>query len=162
MRLIQEDDHEGHVLQVSGRFIHLGGIDVIDGTPVLDIKPYISAYDCLQYTQCPEWCLPRNRLDEGQLRVSKVLIPDNVMTSLNVLWSKELEMKKTKFNTFGEFCDFVKGVLSRDIRSVHQRLRKEETGLKQGNYMVDMEDLELTYTIDQAKDLTLLNVTRHG
>lgn len=28
----------------------MSGIDIIDGTPVLDIKPYIPAYDCVSYS----------------------------------------------------------------------------------------------------------------
>ncbi|XP_048855651.1 tRNA (adenine(37)-N6)-methyltransferase isoform X2 [Brienomyrus brachyistius] len=33
--------------KVAGDTLHLSGIDMIDGTPVLDIKPYIPDYDCL-------------------------------------------------------------------------------------------------------------------
>ncbi|XP_023655051.1 tRNA (adenine(37)-N6)-methyltransferase isoform X2 [Paramormyrops kingsleyae] len=32
--------------KVAGDTLHLSGIDMIDGTPVLDIKPYIPDYDC--------------------------------------------------------------------------------------------------------------------
>jgi len=31
--------------KVQGDTIHLSGIDLVDGTPVLDIKPYIPQYD---------------------------------------------------------------------------------------------------------------------
>lgn len=30
---------------INGRFLEVGGIDVLDGTPLLDIKPYIKRFD---------------------------------------------------------------------------------------------------------------------
>jgi len=33
------------LLAVEGRAIRFAGVDVVDGTPVLDIKPYVSAFD---------------------------------------------------------------------------------------------------------------------
>ena len=32
--------------EVSGRQLHVSGIDAFNGTPVLDIKPWISSLDC--------------------------------------------------------------------------------------------------------------------
>jgi tRNA-Thr(GGU) m(6)t(6)A37 methyltransferase TsaA len=33
------------LLEVDGRLIHFAGVDMIDGTPVLDLKPYVSHFD---------------------------------------------------------------------------------------------------------------------
>lgn len=33
------------VLEVSGRFLRFGGVDVLDGTPVVDLKPYVTRFD---------------------------------------------------------------------------------------------------------------------
>jgi len=33
--------------RVEGDTLFLSGVDLIDGTPILDIKPYVSAYDCI-------------------------------------------------------------------------------------------------------------------
>ncbi len=30
---------------ISGRFVHVTGLDILDGTPLLDIKPYVPDYD---------------------------------------------------------------------------------------------------------------------
>lgn len=46
---------EGHVLKVKG-------LDAIDGTPVLDIKPYFTAFDKREDTVVPEWA---DKLMEG-------------------------------------------------------------------------------------------------
>jgi tRNA (adenine37-N6)-methyltransferase len=32
------------------------GLDAIDGTPVLDIKPYTPAFDRVENARVPEWC----------------------------------------------------------------------------------------------------------
>lgn len=33
------------LLGVDGRVLHVGGLDILDGTPLLDIKPYVPAFD---------------------------------------------------------------------------------------------------------------------
>ena len=33
------------VLRVEGTIIHVAGLDLIDGTPVLDVKPYVAYAD---------------------------------------------------------------------------------------------------------------------
>lgn len=34
------------LLRREGDILHVGGIDVLDGTPLIDIKPYIPRFDC--------------------------------------------------------------------------------------------------------------------
>lgn len=42
------------VERVEGATVHLSGIDLIDGTPVLDVKPYIPQYDSVQEPYIPQ------------------------------------------------------------------------------------------------------------
>jgi tRNA-Thr(GGU) m(6)t(6)A37 methyltransferase TsaA len=42
------------LLRRDGRFVHVRGVDMLDGTPVLDIKPYLSS-------------IPADRLRRGWL-----------------------------------------------------------------------------------------------
>lgn len=42
------------VLKVDGRFIHVRGIDVFDGTPVIDIKPY-TPFRRVEKVNVPNW-----------------------------------------------------------------------------------------------------------
>jgi len=37
---------------VSGNLLHVGEIDILDGTPLLDIKPYVSQYDSYPAQDC--------------------------------------------------------------------------------------------------------------
>lgn len=43
------------VLGVSGAVLHVKGLDAIDGTPVLDIKPYVPAFDLVGNATVPAW-----------------------------------------------------------------------------------------------------------
>ncbi|MBO2625952.1 tRNA (N6-threonylcarbamoyladenosine(37)-N6)-methyltransferase TrmO [Shewanella algae] len=37
--------------RLEGNRIHVKGIDMLNGTPIIDIKPYIQAFDCVQNTR---------------------------------------------------------------------------------------------------------------
>lgn len=43
------------LLSVSGNVITVKGLDAIDNTPILDIKPYYPMYDCKDNAIVPEW-----------------------------------------------------------------------------------------------------------
>jgi len=45
-----------------GNVVRVRGLDAIDGTPVLDIKPYVPVYDRVDDSAVPAWM---NRLMEG-------------------------------------------------------------------------------------------------
>ncbi len=38
-----------------GNTLVLGGADIVDGSPVLDIKPYVPFCDCLTTAKAPSW-----------------------------------------------------------------------------------------------------------
>lgn len=50
------------LLSVQGGVLSVQGLDAIDGTPVLDIKPYVAAYDRVEAPREPAWL---TRLMEG-------------------------------------------------------------------------------------------------
>jgi tRNA-Thr(GGU) m(6)t(6)A37 methyltransferase TsaA len=43
------------LLGVKGNVLRVQGLDAIDGTPVLDIKPYIARFDSVPEATMPEW-----------------------------------------------------------------------------------------------------------
>jgi len=51
------------LLRRDGRRLHVRGIDMLDGTPILDVKPYLSSV--------PAEALKRGWLDEAERRSSK-------------------------------------------------------------------------------------------
>lgn len=52
------------LLRREGRSLHVKGVDMIDGTPILDIKPYLSSI--------PAEALRRGWLDEAEARMQRV------------------------------------------------------------------------------------------
>ena len=43
------------LLQRNGNVLRVEGLDAIDGTPVIDIKPYIPRYDSVTDARVPQW-----------------------------------------------------------------------------------------------------------
>ena len=43
------------VLKVKGNTVLLGGADIVDGSPVLDIKPYVPFCDGVASASAPDW-----------------------------------------------------------------------------------------------------------
>ena len=50
------------ILSATADSVFVRGLDAIDGTPVLDLKPYYPQYDCINGAIVPEWVM---RLMEG-------------------------------------------------------------------------------------------------
>ena len=44
------------LLQREKNVLRVQGLDAIDGTPLLDIKPYTPAFDSVVNARIPEWC----------------------------------------------------------------------------------------------------------
>jgi len=47
------------LLQWQGNILRVKGLDAIDGTLVIDIKPYIHGYDSAANTKAPPWITNR-------------------------------------------------------------------------------------------------------
>jgi tRNA-Thr(GGU) m(6)t(6)A37 methyltransferase TsaA len=43
------------LLGIEGTTLRLEGLDLVDGTPVLDVKPYIAFYDSVPDASLPKW-----------------------------------------------------------------------------------------------------------
>lgn len=43
------------VISVEGRTLIIGGADIVDGSPVLDVKPYLPFCDSLPTASAPGW-----------------------------------------------------------------------------------------------------------
>ncbi len=47
------------LLQRQGNILRVEGLDALDGTPVIDIKPYIQGYDSVTDAKAPQWVTKR-------------------------------------------------------------------------------------------------------
>ena len=52
------------LVEVAENVLHVRGLDAIDGTSVLDIKPYVPDFDLVENPIVPEWI---GRLMDGYL-----------------------------------------------------------------------------------------------
>ena len=53
------------LLSVKGNVLRVKGLDAIDGTPVLDVKPYIANFDSVPEATMPEW-VTRGQAADGR------------------------------------------------------------------------------------------------
>ncbi|MGD8227233.1 MAG: tRNA (N6-threonylcarbamoyladenosine(37)-N6)-methyltransferase TrmO [Desulfobacteraceae bacterium] len=49
------------ILSIDGRRVHVDAIDAFDGTPVIDIKPYVPRLDAISEVRMPGWAKEQPR-----------------------------------------------------------------------------------------------------
>jgi len=49
------------LLKVEGNVLRVKGLDAVDGSPVLDVKPYIPQHDSIPEAEVPRWVTERAR-----------------------------------------------------------------------------------------------------
>lgn len=99
---------------VNGHTVLLSGVDLVDGTPVLDVKPYLPYCDSVEGASVPDWVK-----EDKLLAVSSVNFSEDFSFSLANCWS--VVGKRSLYASVEEFQGLIKQVLSWDIRSVSQR-----------------------------------------
>ena len=111
--------------------VHMTGVDLVDGTPVLDIKPYIPQYDSPQ----PRVSRPESNADtDHDHDHSSVRVPTwigNPEDNLSVIFSNRAEAglaridesRLTLLRSREELRSAVEDVLSTDPRSVYRKTR---------------------------------------
>ncbi|GMH16626.1 hypothetical protein Nepgr_018467 [Nepenthes gracilis] len=99
---------------VQGHMVLLSGMDLVDGTPVLDIKPYIPYCDSIKEAAVPEWIMT-----DGLLVVNSVSFSKVFTSKLAECW--ELLERHTFYSSPDEIQRLIEQVLLWDIRSSSQR-----------------------------------------
>ncbi|XP_042446312.1 uncharacterized protein LOC122031237 [Zingiber officinale] len=98
---------------LDGHTLLLSGVDLVDSTPVLDIKPYLPYSDSIRGATVPNWVKADNTLAVASVRFSP-----NFSSSLSSCW-EEVE-KCSLYASQLEFQNLIREVLSWDIRSLSQ------------------------------------------
>jgi tRNA-Thr(GGU) m(6)t(6)A37 methyltransferase TsaA len=116
--------------------LHLSGIDLLDGTPVLDIKPYVPYADCL-----PE---ARNAMAEG----APQLIP--------VAWQAEaLQQAQAHALRLGEpLVELIEQCLAQDPRPAYQQPEPER------RYGARLWDLDVHWHYPEPGRICVLDLQR--
>ena len=116
------------VVAVEGRALVLGGADIVDGSPVLDIKPYVPFCDGVPAAVAPAWVAAE--AEDEPLAIAGVQVPPGADAQLEACW-RQLG-SQSLYRSYQEFQGLVTEVLSRDLRSVTQRVKvpaRQQQGL---------------------------------
>lgn len=132
------------IIGVEGNRLILGGADIVDGSPVLDIKPYVPFCDSLPNSTAPPWVAAE--AEDEPLKVDEVIFTSSAMDEITQSWSskKKRSEGRSLYSSPQEFVGLIKQVLSLDIRSLHKR-----TGGKgkeqQDVFHVLLESVDVSY-----------------
>ncbi|KAH7854837.1 hypothetical protein Vadar_018244 [Vaccinium darrowii] len=130
---------------VQGHTVLVSGVDLVDGTPVLDVKPYLPYSDSINEATVPTWVK-----EENLLAVVSVNFSEGFSIDLADCWMN-LE-KKSLYASPDEFQSLIKQVLSWDIRSLSQRSRPHNRLVKieNGNRVDDLDTVDLVDYLDDT------------
>ncbi|GAB5034596.1 Hypothetical protein NocV09_02000460 [Nannochloropsis oceanica] len=109
-----------------GGIIHVSGVDLTDGTPILDLKPYIP-YDLVLDHQVPSWVMADD-VPAWQLRIA----PEAEIA----LSELAMERNSPFYSTYEDLVALLRDVLLQDVRSIHKgrgTTVKAGNGTKSGN-----------------------------
>ena len=141
------------VLKVEGRTVLLGGADILDGTPVLDVKPYVPFCDAVPGARAPPWVGATSADGPEPLQIASVDLPPEAEAELRTCWARLPQRGPRRGLYHGDFAAFVRlvrEVLSRDLRSAHKR--GSGGGGSGGEvFRVELEGAEVAYTVDAAR-----------
>lgn len=144
------------VVDVRGGEVLLQGVDIVDGSPVLDIKPYVPFCDAIEQATAPEWVTAQSPMGVEPLHVTSVHVSKVVRKQVDACWFRQ--HRTSLYSNSEQFMDLVMEVLSRDIRSVHQRGRwdGDDCNISQvddaqcGQYHVVLEGIDVSYDISNG------------
>ncbi|KAL9242249.1 hypothetical protein vseg_016269 [Gypsophila vaccaria] len=133
---------------VQGNMILLSGVDLVDGTPVLDVKPYLPYCDSINESSVPDWVK-----GDSSLSVSSVTFSEIFDSSLEKCW--KLAEKSTLYASPTEMKRLIEQVLLWDIRSSIQRNRPHKSLSASGNS--ELSDFPLS--VEHCEEDESLNQT---
>jgi hypothetical protein len=99
----------------------LGGADIVDGSPVVDLKPYLPFCESLPHATAPPWVQREVGPDEP-VRVCALAFEPGAREALEAAWGLS---ERRVSEAASEFVSLVEQVLSLDIRSIRNRTRQD-------------------------------------
>ncbi len=137
------------ILKIEGNQILLSGVDMINETPIIDIKPYhhLESLD-MNKMKYPAWI--KNQTTEDSLK-NKVAFSDLALVSLkNILQTKSLMF----YDNYDELVTLIHGLLEIDPHSRYTKKKK----LKM-LYAFYIDKLNIIYEYSAAnKEITIQNI----
>lgn len=110
------------LVKVDGDTLHLAGIDLVDGTPILDVKPYIPEWDSVPHAS-PGW-------------VNDAPFPE-LKTSFSARARKDLAAAEKRLKIRG-LKTLLADILRQDLRNPRDKSQMKE-GLELGFFLHDFD-----------------------
>ena len=165
--------------------LEVGGADLIDGTPVLDVKPYVPFCEALAppAARAPDWVDFTMDLHEP-LTIESVEWAPGARERLREVWERR-GAARSLYASSAEFCAFCAEALSFDIRSAHRRMserarterlaedddtegiRESDSGVTgtetgSGKWEVVLDGVSVRYDVRQGRVLVRGGSADHG
>ncbi|XP_041019047.1 tRNA (adenine(37)-N6)-methyltransferase isoform X1 [Juglans microcarpa x Juglans regia] len=131
---------------VEENMVLLSGVDLVDGTPVVDVKPYLPYCDAIERATVPKWVT-----EDSLLEVASVSFSEGFPSILADCWVRM--GKKSLYASPEEFQSLIKQVLSWDIRSPSQRNRPYDSHVETRNGKASVSDSD-SYQDEEASTPT--------
>ena len=132
------------IVRVNDKSLDVAGADLLDGSPVLDIKPYVPCAECLPKARAPDWVGSDVNDWDGPLKIEEVSLSEAGATAVSRAW--ESKKDKSLYHSAEEFLEFVKQALGRDLRSYHQRLKSDSGATEDEEWHVTLDGIVISYT----------------
>jgi len=134
--------------RVSGSTLFLSGVDLIDGTPIVDIKPFVSAYDAAPQVDCREasWLTDPTVVPIRTVVFSKQSLDDlhDVMPSLQFYCIDEEHL----------VVQTIEQIVTQDPRNLNMRRKHRD-----GTFGFCFDKLNVLYQInDSASEATIVRM----
>ena len=136
--------------KIEGNRIYISGLDLVDGTPVLDIKPYIPSYDSIPNAIVPNW------INDSVVRpLNKTIWSDDALNQIETLVkNKSFEY----FESIEEIKQVITDIVKLDIRSSHQRNQAEINENDKQDYYFLLDTVKVHFTFDGNMSATVVDV----
>lgn len=147
---------------VNGRFVTISGADIVDGSPVVDIKPYLPFCEALPSATAPAWVTVEAPCEP--LHIAAVAMAPGAEAALAAAWARS---RCKLSDDAAAFVQLVRQVLARDLRPYHKRITTDDAessggdgergGGRREELKVILEQVEVTYELTQgSRELTIL------
>eukprot|EP01105_Mastigella_eilhardi_P014327 TRINITY_DN3267_c0_g1_i1.p1 TRINITY_DN3267_c0_g1~~TRINITY_DN3267_c0_g1_i1.p1 ORF type:complete len:394 (-),score=97.55 TRINITY_DN3267_c0_g1_i1:1079-2260(-) len=150
----KSDDNDDTQRQKQGRrpwgplTLHLRGVDLVDGTPILDVKPYIPATDCISDpVRVPGWVAGGGHAEVAPFR--EVRWSEAALASLGrCVHSGRLRFYGRVDAELGDAQKAVEEVLRLDVRTRHMREKHSGEGGAAPTYGVCFDVLNVVFSVE--------------
>jgi len=129
-------------VDLSNGVIVVEGLDCVNGTPVLDIKPYVHEYDSQENSSIPIWVADDNNVLEFQ---EVQVMSNEVREKVSIIFD---ESPASYFDTSENLWDAVLRILKTDIRSHYQRQKLDGNAI----YEVNFDILKVKYKVNATEN----------